>query len=66
MLGKLDGSLLDMIDGTNVGLNEDNFVGILDGIFETITVGKVVGCCDKRLDAMFVGKSLEIDNGIEV
>ena len=42
--GKLEGSLLDMIDGINVGLNEDIFVGILDGSFETITVGKVVGC----------------------
>ena len=42
--GKLDESLLDMIDGINVGLNEDNFVGILDGSFERISVGKVVGC----------------------
>ena len=42
--GKVDGSLLDMIDCINVGLNEDNFVGILDGSFETISVGKFVGC----------------------
>ena len=42
--GKLDGSLLDMIEGINVGLNEDNFVGVLDGSFETISVGKFVGC----------------------
>ena len=33
-----------MIDGMSIGLNDGSFVGILDESFETIKVGKGVGC----------------------
>jgi len=64
--GKLDDSVLEMIDGIIVGFNDSNFVGILDGGFETISVGELVGCLDGRLGRSFVGISLNIDDGIEV